>query len=104
MAKEGITSEEWENAKRALTNKEVFANATSSAVIATAVGLALFDQPLDTRAKRLEKLQSLYLAQVNEAVRRRFKPEDLRLYILGDPAGFGEDKPESLGKVTEVSK
>ncbi|MBK8792939.1 MAG: insulinase family protein [Holophaga sp.] len=104
LAKEGITSEEWENAKRALTNKEVFANATSSAVIATAVGLALFDQPLDTRAKRLEKLQTLDLAQVNEAVRRRFKPEDLRLYILGDPAGFGEDKPESLGKVTEVSK
>ncbi|MDP2876513.1 MAG: pitrilysin family protein, partial [Holophaga sp.] len=102
LAKDGITSEEWENAKRALTNKEVFANATSSNVIATTVSLALFDQPLDTRAKRLEKLQTLDLKQVNEAVRRGFKPENLRLFILGDPAGFGEDKPESLGNVTEI--
>jgi len=101
LAKDGITAEEWENAKRALTNKEVFANATSSSVIGTAVSLALFDQPLDTRAKRLEKLQSLNLEQVNEAVRRRFKPENLRILVLGDPAGFGEDKLETLGKVTE---
>lgn len=100
LAKDGITAEEWENAKRALTNKEVFANATSSNVIATAVGLALFDQPLDTRAKRLEKLQSLTREQVNDAIKRRFKPENLRLLVLGDPAGFGEDKLESLGKVT----
>ena len=103
LAKDGITSEEWENAKRALTNKEVFANATSQDVVTTAVGLALFDHPLDTRAKRLEKLQSLNLEQVNEVVRRRFKPENLRIYILGDPAGFGEDKPESLGKVTTLA-
>lgn len=103
LAKDGITAEEWENAKRALTNKEVFANATSSNVIANAVSLTLFDQPLDTRAKRLEKLQSLSLEQVNEAVRRRFKPENLRLLVLGDPAGFGEDKLETLGKVTEIA-
>jgi len=103
LAQDGITSEEWENAKRALTNKEVFANATtSSSVIANAVSLTLFDQPLDTRAKRLEKLQSLSLEQVNEVVRRRFKPENLRLLVLGDPAGFGEDKLESLGKVTKL--
>jgi len=102
LAKDGITAEEWENAKRALTNKEVFANATSSSVIGNAVGLALFDQPLDTRAKRLEKLQSLNREQVNEAVRRRFQPEKLRLFVLGDPAGFGEDKLESLGKVTKL--
>lgn len=101
LAKDGITSEEWENAKRALTNKEVFANATSRDVIGTAVTLTLFDQPLDTRARRLEKLQSLSLEQVNDAVRRRFKPENLRILVLGDPAGFGEDKLESLGKVTE---
>ena len=102
LAKEGITLEEWENAKRTLTNQEVFANATSSNVISTAVGLALFGQPLDTRAKRLEKLQSLNLEQVNDAIRRRFKPENLRFYVLGDPAGFGEDKLENLGKVSEV--
>ena len=102
LAKDGITAEEWENAKRTLTNQEVFANATSSNVISTAVGLALFGQPLDTRAKRLEKLQSLNLEQVNDAIRRRFKPENLRVYVLGDPAGFGEDKLENLGKVNEV--
>jgi predicted Zn-dependent peptidase len=103
LAQGGITAEEWENAKRALTNKEVFANATSSSVIANAVSLTLFDQPLDTRAKRLEKLQGLSLEQVNEAVKRRFRPENLRLLVLGDPAGFGEDRLDTLGKVTEVA-
>ena len=102
LAKDGITAEEWENAKRTLTNQEVFATATSSGVIANAVSLALFDQPLDTRAKRLEKLQALNLEQVNETVRRRFKPENLRFFVLGDPAGFGEDKLETLGNVTEL--
>lgn len=104
LAKDGITAEEWENAKRALTNKEVFANATSSSVIASAVSLALFDQPLDTRAKRLEKLQTLDLAQVNEAVRRRFKPENLRMFVLGDPTSFEGEKLETLGKVTELKQ
>jgi zinc protease len=102
LAKEGITAEDWENAKRTLTNKEVFASATSREVIGNAVELTLFGQPLDTRAKRLEKLQSLTLEQVNDAIKRRFKPEHLRFYVLGDPAGFGEAKLESLGKVTEV--
>ncbi len=103
LAKDGITPEEWENAKRTLTNQEVFANATSSNVISTAVGLALFGQPLDTRAKRLEKLQSLSLSQVNEVISRRFKPENLRFYILGDPAGFGAEKLETLGNVTALN-
>ena len=77
-------------------------NATSRDVIGTAVELTIFGQPLDTRAKRLEKLQSLTREQVNDAIKRRFKPETLRFYVLGDPAGFGETKLESLGKVTPV--
>ena len=104
LAKDGITPEEWDNAKRALTNKEVFANATSRDVIANAVALSLFDQPLDARVRRLEKLQSLSLAQVNDAIRRRFRPEELRLFVLGDPAGFGDNHLESLGKVTVVQE
>ncbi len=104
LANDGITHEEWKNAQRALTNKEVFANATSRDVIGNAVALTLFDQPLDTRAKRLELLQSLSLAQVNDAIRRRFKPEELRLFVLGDPTGFGDDKLETLGKVTVVQE
>ncbi len=102
LAAKGITPEEWENAKRTLLNQEVFAGATSRDVVSTAVQHTLFGQPLDTRAKRLEKLQGLSLEQVNEAVRRRFHPDQLRFYVLGDPAGFGEAKLESLGKVTPV--
>lgn len=103
LAKNGITAEEWDNTQRSFLNKELFANATSANVIEMAVDFELFGQPLDTRAKRLEKLQSLTLKDVNEAIQRSFKPENLRFYVLGDPATFGENKLESLGKVNEIN-
>ncbi len=100
LAKEGLTAQEWENARRALLNKEVFESASPHGVIENAVVLSLFEQPLDTRAKRLEKLQGLTLEQVNATIARRFQPEQLRVFVLGDPAAFGEDRLERLGMVT----
>lgn len=103
LAKDGLTAEEWEKTRKAILNKAVFANATSSQTVGNAIELELFGQPLDTPAKRLEKLQSLTLKEVNEAIQRGFKPEALRFYVLGDPATFGENKLESLGKVHEIN-
>lgn len=102
LAQDGITAAELAVTQKALANQEIFASATLRDVVFNAAGDATFGLAPDHRALRLDKLQALTVGQVNEALKRRFKPEQALCLVYGDPASFGDLKLEALGPVLPV--
>ena len=99
LVKDGLTQQELEATKRALTQSEVFNQVTTTEILDRAAKLEIFGRPQDTYAKRMEKLQTLSLADVQAAIRRHLKSEELRIFVLGDPKSTHLDE---AGPVTEV--
>lgn len=85
LSKSGLDPEEWEKARQALIAQEVFYGVKRSNLLGEALHCSVMGLALDSRIKRLEQLQKLDLQSVNDAIRRGFKPENLRYLVVGDP-------------------
>lgn len=99
LIKDGLTQQELDATKRALAQSDIFDQVTTAEILDRAAKLAIFGRPADTYAKRMEQLQALTLAEVQGAVKRHLKAEDLRVFVLADPKSAGL---EQLGKAMEV--
>ena len=99
LVKDGLTQQELDATKRALGQNAVFDQVTTADILDRAAKLTIFGRPADTDAKRMEKLQALTVGDVQAAVKRHLKGEDLRVFVLADRKSA---RLEQLGPVTEV--
>ncbi len=87
LAEEGVTEDELAAAKRFLTGAYPLQFDGNRRIASLLVGLQLGGRDLDYVARRNALIEALTLDQVNAAAARVFRPDVLRVVVVGQPEG-----------------
>lgn len=94
--KNGITPDELKYAKDSYLNSFVFRYDTKGKIINELMALEYYGYPKDFIQKQQKDIQNATKENIDQAVRKRWKPESLTLLVVGKDADF--DQPlSSLG-------
>jgi outer membrane lipoprotein-sorting protein len=88
--KNGITDDELKYAKDSYLNSFVFRYDTKGKIINELVTLEYYGYPKDFIQKQQQDIQKATKESVNEAVRKRWKPEALAILVVGKDSDFDE--------------
>jgi outer membrane lipoprotein-sorting protein len=88
--KNGITDDELKYAKDSYLNSFVFRYDTKGKIINELMTLEYYGYPKDFIQKQQQDIQKATKESVNEAVRKRWKPEALAILVVGKDSDFDE--------------
>jgi predicted Zn-dependent peptidase len=101
MRDEGPTEEEFENARDAYLNRQVFDYDSKSAVVNRLVQLKWQGRPLDTPERDIAAIEALTLDDVKAAAAEYLHPEGLAMLFVGDQEKF-EQPLSNFGEVNVI--
>lgn len=101
VVQNGITDEELKFAKDNYLNSFVFRYDTKSKIIRQLLTLEFYGYPKDFITKQQQETQNATKQSVNEAIRKRWKPELVSLLVVGKDSDFDEPL-SSLGNVRTI--
>ena len=101
MQAEGPSEEEFENARDAYLNKQVFDYDSKSAVVQRLVQLKWQGRPLDTPERDIETIENLTLDDVKAAAAEYLHPDGLVMLFVGDQDKF-EQPLSNFGEVNVI--
>ncbi len=87
VAKEGITAEELEDAKRYLTGSFYTRLNSTRRIASLLVGIQLEKMGLDYLDRRNRMIEAVTMKDVRRVARQLFRPDDLTISIVGKPKG-----------------
>jgi len=88
FADEGVTQEELDEAKTYLTGAYPLRFDGNGPIANILVGMQMDGLPISYIATRNDKVNAVTLEQINAAIKRVFRPEDLHFTVVGQPAGL----------------
>ena len=101
MRDDGPTQEEFDNARDAYLNKQVFEYDSKSAVVGRLVQLKWQGRPLDTPERDVAAIENLTLDDVKAAAAEYLHPEGLTMLFVGDQEKF-EQPLSNFGEVNII--
>ncbi len=87
IAAEGVTQEELDSAKTYLTGAYPLRFDGNGTIARILVGMQMDGLPIDYIETRNDKVNAVTLADIERVVKRIYRPEDLHLVVVGQPAG-----------------
>lgn len=88
LAEEGVTQAELDEAKTYLTGAYPLRFDGNGPIANILVGMQMDGLPLSYIATRNDKVNAVTLEQINAAIARIFRPENLHFTVVGQPAGL----------------
>lgn len=101
MQADGPSEEEFENARDAYLNKQVFDYDSKAAVVQRLVQLKWQGRPLDTPERDIETIENLTLDDVKAAAAEYLHPDGLVMLFVGDQEKF-EQPLSNFGEVNVI--
>ncbi|MFH1690210.1 MAG: pitrilysin family protein [Candidatus Eisenbacteria bacterium] len=101
MQADGPSEEEFENARDAYLNKQVFEYDSKAAVVQRLVQLKWQGRPLDTSERDIEAIENLTLDDVKAAAAEYLHPDGLVMLFVGDQEQF-EQPLSNFGEVNTI--
>lgn len=100
MKEEPVSQEELDLSKNSIINSFVFNFQTPFKIISQRMSLDYYGYPEDYLDTYLDKIREVDAQKIQQAAQKWLKPENMILYVVGNPAEF--DKPlSSFGPVEE---
>ncbi|QHQ35951.1 M16 family metallopeptidase [Algicella marina] len=90
MAAEGVTAKELADVKRYITGSYPLRFTSNGAIANSLVGMQLAGLPLDYVDTRNEQVEALTLEEINALATRLYRPDALRVVIVGQPEGIAD--------------
>ncbi len=87
IAAEGVTQEELDSAKTFLTGAYPLRFDGNGTIARILVGMQMDGLPVDYIESRNDKVNAVTLADIQRVVKRIYRPEDLHVVVVGQPAG-----------------
>jgi len=101
MRDSGVTPDEFDHAKTAIINRDVFKYDEPSKIVNQLLTLKFEGKPQTYLTDAVKGYQSLTLEQVNAAAKKYLQPEKMILMVVGNPDLF--EKPlDDFGSVTVI--
>lgn len=91
MAREGVTEDELEAAKRYLTGAYPLRFDGNANIAGILVGMQAMGLPTEYIANRNDYVNAVTLEDINRVAARLLDPEALHFVVVGQPVGLGED-------------
>ena len=88
IAEQGVTAEELERAKTYITGAYPLRFDGNGRIASILVGMQLSGLPIDYIATRNDRINAVTLEEANRVARELYRPEDLHILIVGQPAGL----------------
>jgi predicted Zn-dependent peptidase len=101
MRDEGPTKEEFENARDAYLNRQVFDYDSKTAVVNRLAQMKFQGRPLDTPERDIAAIEALTLEDVKAAAAEYLHPEGLTMLFVGDQEKF-EQPLSNFGEVNVI--
>jgi zinc protease len=87
IAAEGVTQKELDAAKTYLTGAYPLRFDGNGTIARILVGMQMDGLPVDYIETRNDKVNAVTLADIQRVVKRIYRPEDLHVVVVGQPAG-----------------
>ena len=101
MQAEGPSEEEFENARDAYLNRQVFDYDSKSSIVSRLVQLKWQGRPLDTPERDIEAIENLTLEDVKAAAAEYLHPDGLTMMFVGNQEEF-EQPLSNFGDVNTI--
>ncbi|MCU0908971.1 MAG: insulinase family protein [Rhodobacteraceae bacterium] len=88
IGEQGVTAEELERAKTYITGAYPLRFDGNARIASILVGMQLSGLPIDYIATRNDRINAVTLEEANRVARELYRPEDLHILIVGQPAGL----------------